>query len=94
MSTWHRTDDRGIPVAFTYTPDQRGSITLTVQEVEGLMRTGGWKPGPLPQALTFEQRLTDMARAVGGLPPATWKDADDLGRMSIEAHARQQEETP
>lgn len=49
MNTWHRTDDHGIPVQFTYEPDARDNVTLTVQEVEGLMRTGGWKPGPIPK---------------------------------------------
>lgn len=49
MTTWHRTDDHGIPVQFTYEPNARGNVTLTVQELEGLMRTGGWKPGPLPR---------------------------------------------
>lgn len=64
MSTWHRTDDHGIPVQFAATPDERGNVTLTIQELEGLMRTGGWKPGPMPQALTFEQRVANMARVV------------------------------
>lgn len=49
MTTWHRTDDHGIPVTFTYEPDARENVTLTVQELEGLMRTGGWKPGPIPR---------------------------------------------
>lgn len=48
MTTWHRTDDHGVTVTFTATPDQRGNITLTQQELEGLMRTGGWSPGPIP----------------------------------------------
>lgn len=42
MTPWTRTDDHGITVTFTYTPDQRGNVTLTTQEIEGLMRTGGW----------------------------------------------------
>lgn len=42
MTAWTRTDDHGITVTFIYTPDQRGNATLTQQEIEGLMRTGGW----------------------------------------------------
>ncbi|OFT62577.1 hypothetical protein HMPREF3159_03435 [Brachybacterium sp. HMSC06H03] len=45
MTSWTRTDEHGITVTFTYTPDQRGNVTLTVQEVEGLMRAGGWREG-------------------------------------------------
>ncbi|WP_158239365.1 hypothetical protein [Brachybacterium sp. UMB0905] len=44
MSTWTRTDKRGIRVRFTITPDQRGNVTLTREEAEGLLRTGGWTP--------------------------------------------------
>lgn len=42
MTSWTRTDDHGITVTFAYTPDQRGNVTLTTQEIEGLMRAGGW----------------------------------------------------
>lgn len=42
MTAWTRTDEHGITGTFTYTPDQRGNVTLTVQEIEGLMRAGGW----------------------------------------------------
>ena len=52
MTTWHRTDAHGTRVTFTYTPDDRGNVTLTAQEVEGLMRTGGWAPGPIPKSPT------------------------------------------
>lgn len=90
MNTWHRTHE-GIPVAFTYRPDERGNVTLTVQELEGLMRTGGWKPGPLPERKTFAERLRDLCP--NGLPAATWETPEHLARMSIEAHAQQQEET-
>lgn len=44
MSTWTRTDDHGIRVRFTITPDDRGNVTLTTHEAEGLLRTGGWTP--------------------------------------------------
>lgn len=46
MTAWHRVDDHGIPVTFTYEPDERGNVTLTTQELEGLMRTGGWTNEP------------------------------------------------
>lgn len=55
MTAWTRTDDHGITVTFTATPDQRGNVTLTQQEFEGLMRTGGWtecdchEPGALTE---------------------------------------------
>lgn len=42
MTAWTRTDEHGITGTFTYTPDQRGNVTPTAQEVEGLMRAGGW----------------------------------------------------
>lgn len=44
MTTWTRTDEHGHRLRFTITPDQRGNVTLTQQEVEGLLRTGGWEP--------------------------------------------------
>lgn len=43
-STWHRTDPTGLRVRFTVTPDERGTVHLTTQEVEGLLRSGGWEP--------------------------------------------------
>lgn len=92
MSTWHRTNDHGIPVQFTATPDGRGNVTLTIQELEGLMRTGGWTPGPIPEQKTLAERLREAYP--DGLPAATWETPEDLARMSIEAHARQQEKTP
>ena len=55
MTAWTRTDEHGITVTFEYQPDQRGTVTLTTQEVEGLMRTGGWtecdchEPGALTE---------------------------------------------
>ncbi|WP_087483989.1 hypothetical protein [Brachybacterium massiliense] len=49
MTTWHRIDDHGIPVQFTARPNGQGNFVLTPQELEGLMRTGGWKPGPSPR---------------------------------------------
>lgn len=62
MSTWHRTDDQGIPVQFTATADERGNVTLTVQEFEGLMCTGGWKPGPITDdSPPFSARLAAMS---------------------------------
>lgn len=42
MTTWTRTDDRGVRVLFRYTPDARGNVTLTQQEIAGLMRSGHW----------------------------------------------------
>ena len=48
MTTWHRTDSHGIQVSFTYTVDDQGRVTLTREEVEGLMRAGGWTETPLP----------------------------------------------
>lgn len=90
MTTWHRTDDHGIPVQFTYEPNARGNVTLTVQELEGLMRTGGWNPGPIPRRKSFAERLREAYP--DGLPTATWETPEDLARMSIEAHARQQQE--
>ena len=42
MTTWTRIDEHGIAGTFTYNPDQRGNITLAVQEIEGPMRAGGW----------------------------------------------------
>lgn len=48
MNIWHRIDDHGIPVTFTARPNGQGNYLLTPQELEGLMRTGGWKPGPIP----------------------------------------------
>ena len=44
MSNWTRRDEHGITTTFTVTPDQRGTVTLTTEEVEGLLRTGGWTP--------------------------------------------------
>lgn len=46
MSAWTRTDEHGHRLRFTAAPDQRGNVTLTRQEFEGLMRTGGWTPDP------------------------------------------------
>lgn len=46
MTAWHRTTDHGIDVTFTYTPSERGDVTLTRQELEGLLRTGGWTETP------------------------------------------------
>lgn len=42
MTTWTRTHD-GTRVTFTYQVDARGNVTLTAEEVAGLMRGGGWK---------------------------------------------------
>lgn len=90
MTTWHRTDDHGIPVTFTYNPDERGNVALTIQELEGLMRTGGWKPGPIPVRKTFAERIREAYP--DDLPAATWETPEDLARMSIEAHARREQE--
>lgn len=90
MNIWHRIDDHGIPVQFTATADERGIVTLTQQEFEGLMRTGGWKQGPIPARKAFVERLREAYP--DGLPAAMWQTPEDLARMSIEAHARQQQE--
>lgn len=58
MTTWHRTDAHGTRVTFTYTPDDRGNVTLTREEVEGLMRTGGWTPGPPEPPTPFDPHPT------------------------------------
>lgn len=42
-TTWHRIDPTGLSVRFTVTPDERGTVHLTTQEVEGLFRSGGWR---------------------------------------------------
>lgn len=67
MTAWHRTDDRGVDVQFNATPDSRGNVTLTAQELEGLMRTGGWTPGPIshPEPPTTEP-VEGEALADGG----------------------------
>lgn len=55
MTACTRTDGHGITVTFTTTPDERGNVTLTQEELEGLMRTGGWtecdchEPGALTE---------------------------------------------
>ena len=87
---WHRTDDHGIPVQFTAHPNGQGNFVLTPQELEGLMRAGGWKPGPIPERKTLAERLREAYP--DGLPAATWETPEDLARMSIETHARQQQE--
>ena len=40
---WQRTDPTGLRVRFTVAPDERGTVHLTTQEVEGLLRSGGWQ---------------------------------------------------
>lgn len=62
MTAWHRTTDHGIAVTFTYTPSERGDVTLTRQELEGLLRTGGWTENTPPP--TTEDLVGDMGRAV------------------------------
>lgn len=62
MTTWHRTDAHGTRVTFTYTPDDRGNVTLTREEVEGLMRTGGWELKHPPAST--EDLIRDMAALV------------------------------
>lgn len=61
MNTWHRTDHRGQQIAFTYTVDGRGRVTLTREEVEGLMRAGGWQPGPI---VTFAEVIDMIGRGM------------------------------
>ena len=43
MTTWTRITEHGTRAEFTYQVDARGNVTLTAEEVAGLMRTGGWK---------------------------------------------------
>lgn len=40
---WMRRNLRGDKVSFIYTVDARNNVTLSVQEVEGLMRSGNWE---------------------------------------------------
>lgn len=69
MSTWHRTDERGIAVTFTYGPDARGNVTLTIQELEGLMRTGGWKPGPPRHPKSLSKTVPAIDATLGQISP-------------------------
>lgn len=73
VTAWHRTDAHGIPVTFTSRPNEQGNYLLTPQELEGLMRTGGWKPGPIPEpswldALAAHSRAAAESK-FGPIPP-------------------------
>ena len=72
MTAWTRPDEHGITGTFTYAPDQRGNVTLTVQEVEGLMRAGGW--------IECDCHEPDTTTSwSGGIPGGTWT-CDHCGR--------------
>ena len=92
MTTWHIASLNGTPVTFTYNADERGNVNLTVQEVEGLMRQGGWRPGKPEPVKPFHERIIDYYARIGALPAASWETPEDLGRMSIEAHQRKMKE--
>lgn len=63
MTTWHRTTEQGLDVHFTYQVDERGYVTLRHEEVEGLMRTGGYEPGPIPPPTTLGTPYTGFPLA-------------------------------
>ena len=64
MTTWHRIDDHGIPVTFSYEPDDRGNVTLTTEQVEGLMRAGGWHAA----GGTVTEQNTTLGKPSPGFP--------------------------
>lgn len=64
MTTWRRIDDHGIPVTFTYEPDGRGNVTLTTEQVEGLMRAGGWYAA----GGTVPEQNTTLGKPFPGFP--------------------------
>ena len=79
MTAWTRTDEHGITGTFTYTPDQRGNVTLTVQEVEGLMRAGGWI-----ECDCHNETAWSINSWHGGIEDGIWI-CDNCGRKKKEA---------